>query len=46
MENCWNMNQRQGYSQAFYLRGIQKLQLNTRASGVLDMDVGRRTGRL
>lgn len=43
MENCWNMNQRQGYSQAFYLRGIQKLQLNTRASGVLDMDVGRRS---
>lgn len=43
MENCWNVNQRQGYSQALYLRGIQKLQLNTRASGVLDMDVGRRS---
>lgn len=40
MENCWNMNQRQGYSQALYLWGIQELQLNARTSEVVDMDVG------
>lgn len=40
MEDCWNANQRQGYSQALCLWGIQELQLNAATSEVLDTDVG------